>query len=462
LRIDRTGRQRPRSGWLGKLLLIVLLLGLGAAAGWGWLQYGDRFMRLQVKAATVEVRMPGMADSVLSAQGYLKSEKQAAIGAKVAGRVLKVYVKEGKSVQANDVLAELEHADIDQTLAAMQASLDASKESLDAMRVSLEKSEDELREMETTFEQDRRDFARTEQLFRSRGTSGSDFERAESKLKGSQSRYDSMEKAVRLSKARLREAEARLRESESRYRETAEQRENLFVRAPFNGVVISKEAEEGESIMPGGMGAASGRGSVVTLADLLHLEVETDVKEDYVSRVKRDQKVSVAVDAVPNRRFGGKVLTIIPMGDRAKGTVKVKVQLDESEVREVNDPDTSTFTLFPEMAATVHFMSEGKEAQRGEVIPQVFAPAAAVRKGDSGQFVWQIVEDRVRRVAVEADVEVASGGERVSMPMPDADSKNARSSNGKVRIDRGLKGGERVVIDPPEKFEEGMLVKVLP
>ena len=124
----------------------------------------------------------------------------------------------------------------------------------------------------------------------------------------------------------------RICESHARFHEAEQQRQNLIVRAPFPGIVISKEAEEGESIMPGGMGAASGRGSVVTLADLLHLEVETDVKEDYVSRVKKDQPVSISVDAVPNRRFGGRVRTIIPMGDRAKGTVKVKVRLNEDEV----------------------------------------------------------------------------------------------------------------------------------
>src|SRR5690606_15789723 len=126
-----------------------------------------------------------------------------------------------------------------------------------------------------------------------------------------------------VAESRLTEAEAHLRESEARYREAEQQRQNLFIRAPFEGIVIFKEAEEGESIMPGGMGAASGRGAVVTLADLLHLEVEADVKENYVSRVKKGQLASVAVDAVPNHRFGGRVRTIIPMGDRAKGTVKV-------------------------------------------------------------------------------------------------------------------------------------------
>ena len=195
----------------------------------------------------------------------------------------------------------------------------------------------------------------------------------------------------------------------------------------------------GESITPGGMGAASGRGSVVTLANLLNLEVETDVKEDYVGRVKDKQKVHVAVDGVPDRGFTGEVRTIIPMGDRAKGTVKVKVTLNSEEVKEVNDPIAKKFTLFPEMAATVHFLSEGKEAQGGKVDPQVYAPADAIKKDDNGEFVWQVVNEKVKRVSVET----------------------AGSREGRVFIQRGLKGGEQVVINPPATLKEDQSVKVV-
>src|SRR5262245_35776065 len=105
---------------------VSLVLGLVAAASYGaWQQYGEPFTRPRVKLGSVEARVPGDADSILSAQGYLKCEKQAAIGAKVPGRVLKVYVKEGQPVTENAVLAELEHADLDEMLEAMQASLDA-------------------------------------------------------------------------------------------------------------------------------------------------------------------------------------------------------------------------------------------------------------------------------------------------------------------------------------------------
>jgi RND family efflux transporter MFP subunit len=368
----------------------------------------------------------------------LKSEKQAAVGAKNAGRVLKVYVREGQAVNRDDVLAELEHADIDQTLEAMKASLTATDAARDAMRLSWDKAKSELAEVEAIFLQDDRDFSRVDQLFKTGQVSTAEHEQAESKRRGSRSRRDSMTAAVAVCQARLKEAEARCIEAQARLRETEQQRRNLFVHAPFKGIVISKEAEEGESIMPGGMGAASGRGSVVTLADLLHLEVETDVKEDYVGRVKRDQAVSVSVDAVPERRFSGRVRTIIPMGDRAKGTVKVKVQLNEAEVKEVNDPDAELFTLFPEMAATVHFLGDGKRAASGPVVPLVTAPAAAVQTDGNSKFVWKVVDDRVQRVAIETD----------------------EPKDGRVIVRRGLKGGERLVIEPPANLQDGARVKV--
>lgn len=439
LRIDRNRSPRRRSGWAGVLTAVVLLGALAALAGWAWQEYGDELTRAEVKTGTVELRSATADDSVLSAQGYLKSEKQAAIGAKSPGRVLKIYVREGQAIEPGVVLAELEHADVDQTLEAMKASAEAMEESVQAMELSLEKSKAELAEVESIAAQDERDFVRTEKLFQARQISASEYEQADSKRKGSRSRRNSMIAAVSLAEARLRETRAQLRQAEARFRESEQQRQNLFVRAPFKGIVISKEAEEGESIMPGGMGAASGRGSVVTLADLLHLEVETDVKEDYVSRVKKDQDVSVSVDAVPNRRFGGKVRTIIPMGDRAKGTVKVKVQLNVDEVRQVNDPESETFMLFPEMAATVHFLRDGKPAAV-DAPSKVIAPKAAVETDARGSYVWKVVNERVERAAIEAgDIQ-----------------------SNRVVIEKGLKGGETVVLDPAANLEEGMRVRIKP
>ncbi len=425
LRIDRTQRRRSGRGWFGKLFLLILFVALGAGGFYGWTQFGEKLMRVQVRMAKAEVRGADDDDVALKgAIGYLKSEKQAAIGAKVAGRILELKVKEGDYVERGQELAILEHRDLRKTLDAMDASLKA-------MLASLDVSKAELAEAETALEQDEKDLARNEQLYRKGGLSGADFERAQSKTKGSRSRRDSLIASVRLADARILEAQARKEEMD-------EQIENMKVRAPFSGTVISKEASEGESIMPGGMGAASGRGSVVTLADLFSLEVETDMKEDNVRKVWPGQEASITVDAVPNRRFKGRVLTIIPMGDRARGTVRVKVRLDKDEVREVNS--NLPPRLFPDLTAAVNFLKEGATAQSEETEPKVFAPAAAVKKDDGGSFVWQIVNEKVNRVRVEA----------------------GEARDDRIQIERGLKGGEELVLDPSDALSDGLAVRIVP
>jgi multidrug efflux pump subunit AcrA (membrane-fusion protein) len=447
LRIDR-GERRPPSGgsrWMVIALMLLTLVGVGAFA---WIQYGASYFRTEVKVATVEVRVPGVADSVLAAQGYLKSRTQAAIGAKVAGRVSKIYVEEGQSVKPRDPLAELEHEDMKALLEAMDASLSAMDASLKAMNVSIVKAEAEKAESKTELDQDERDLARAELLFRGKGISAAELEKVRSKRQSSENHVRSLEAALELAEARLLEADARKNEAEARKRETQEQIQNFIVMAPplpegadpekFRWTVISKEAEVGESITPGGMGAASGRGSVVTLANLLNLEVETDVKEDYVGRVREGQQVNVSVDGVKDRAFTGTVRTIIPMGDRAKGTVKVKVKLTDREVEEVNDLIAKRFRLFPEMAATAHFISEGKEAQGGKVEPQMYVPADSVKKDDSGTFVWQVTSGQVKRISIEV------GDIR----------------DGRALVQRGLRAGDQVVVDAPATLKENQPVKV--
>jgi RND family efflux transporter MFP subunit len=191
--------------------------------------------------------------------------------------------------------------------------------------------------------------------------------------------------------------------------------------------VISKDAELGESIMPGGMGEASGRGSVVTIADLDHLEVECDVKEEFNRRVTEAQQAEVAVDAVPGRRYQGAVRKIIPMGDRARATVRVLVEILDADER-----------LFPDMSSTIYFLSAATEEQHQNEQPRIFCPNDAFHAAGAERFVWTVAsDDRLQRVIVEVGEE-----------------KEDRSE-----ILKGLSGGEKVVVSLPKEFEEGMLVK---
>jgi RND family efflux transporter MFP subunit len=165
---------------------------------------------------------------------------------------------------------------------------------------------------------------------------------------------------------------------------------------------------------------------VATLADLSQLEVDTDVKEDYLNHLRKGQPAEVVVDAVTNRRYRGQLREIIPMGDRTRGIVKVKVSVLDADER-----------LFPELSATVHFLPEEDGESAGGSKKAVFAPAAAVVRDGEQDFVWTIDEDRAYRVPV---------------------TTLGEPRDGSIQIERGLSGGETVIVNPPS-LENGVRVQ---
>ncbi len=400
LRIDRSRdavRPRPAARrLLFGLFGLALLVALAALA----LRFGRSVVpAAKVRVATARVISPARADSILTASGYLVSRTQAAIGAKVSGRVERILVEEGSTVERGQVLAILEHADLDASLRAARAALSRARA--------------DVAESETILAEDERDAVRKRSLHDAGIGTREDLEKAEAKRDASAARLEALRQAVSLAEARVRESEETL--------------ENMYIRAPFDGTVISKDAEVGETITPGGMGAASGRGSVVTLADLEHLEVETDVKEDYIGRIAIGQEARVEVDAVPDRAYRGRLRQIIPMGDRSRAVIQVKV--------EVVDADES---LFPEMSASVHFMPEGARRAAAEERPRIYVPARAVWRRGEESAVWVVRDDRVGAVPV------VTGREREDL----------------VEIREGLTGGERVVLDPAADLSEGARIEI--
>lgn len=399
LRIDRSDEAgRPGRGTrrlLWGLLAVAVLIGLVAVA-----------MRIRgavgggpvVQVGTVRIISPARADSILTANGYLVSRTQAAIGAKVSGRVESILVEEGDTVERNAVLAVLEHADLDASLLGARAALSRARA--------------DVIEAEAVLAEDERDVARKRSLLESGIGSREDLEKAEAKQDASAARLQALQEQVSLSEARVTESEELL--------------ENMFIRAPFSGTVISKDAEVGETITPGGMGAASGRGSVATLADLSHLEVETDVKEDYIGRIRIGQPARIDVDAVPERSYQGRLRQIIPMGDRSRAVIQVKVEVLDADER-----------LFPEMSASVHFIPDETAPAPIDDRPRVYAPAGAIREAGGGSAVWVVRDGRVGSVAVVT----------------------GRTRDDLVEIREGLKGGESVVIDPPEGLSEGAKIR---
>jgi RND family efflux transporter MFP subunit len=400
LRIDRSapgpapgrGARRLLFGLLAVALLVAV-----AALLWRWLP--GLTGAVEVRVATARVVSAARAGSILTASGYLVSRTQASIGAKVSGRVLEIGVEEGDPVEQDQVLAVLEHADLDA--------------SLGAARAALARATADVTEAEAMLLEDERDVVRKKALFEEAIGPREDWEKAQAKRDGSRARLDAVRQQVSYSEAVVREAEERL--------------ENMFIRAPFAGTVISKDAEVGETITPGGMGAASGRGSVVTLADLAHLEVETDIKEDYIGRIQVGQPARIEVDAVPDRPYQGRLRQIIPMGDRSRAVIQVKV--------EVVDADAA---LFPEMSASVHFLPQGDAPPPVEQEPQVFVPASAVSRAGGEPAVFVVREGQVRRVAV----------------------KTGETRDNLIEVVDGLAGGESVVLEPAADLTDGAKVKL--
>ena len=400
LRIDRT--RTKRSSGRGFALFVILFFMLLAGGGIGlYVAFGEQLQRpLAVRVDTVRLVSLGQVNTVLTATGYLESRQQAAVGAKSPGRVAQVLVEEGDKVKKGDLLAELEHADLDAMLA--------------SRKVQVQHAEAMLSEAKRIVQQRERDFSREQELFEKRVGTQASLETIETEYRTAAVRVEALTASVALAQAQVREAEESIC--------------NMRVVAPFAGTVVTKDAEVGETIMPGGMGLASGRGSVATLANLDQLEVDTDVKEDYLGGLEKGQPAEVAVDAVPSKRYQGRLREIIPMGDRTRGVVKVKVS--------ILDPDEH---LFPDLGATVHFQPAKSERPADAGEKKLFVNHTAIVREGNREFVWRLENGKAVQVTVQSE----------------GDAKD-----GLTLITGAIRSGERVILDPSPELAEGMKVRV--
>lgn len=421
LRIERPEPYKARKSggrwlrWLGLLLLLV-----GGSFGTyryalnsndspqgllGSAQWMPEMMqnRVEVRLVSLTVQQGRAADALVVATGYLQSKQQAGIGSRAAGRVDQLYFEEGSQVKKGDILAELEHNELKASQAASNASVERAKAALAEQQIAIEQAQLEAQRADT--------------LWKSRSISEAEYDQARFAYRTAVARLDTMQAEIALANAQLQQVEVGI--------------ENMFIRAPFDGTVISKDAELGESILPGGMGVGSGRGSVATIADLEHLRIECDVKEDFISRVAEGQEADISVDAVPSKKYHGKVYKIIPMGDRARATIKVQVEIEDAD-----------HLLFPEMSGTAYFLPVQNNTEISDA-PRIFCPTAAVdtRPSESGieqTFVWIAdSEKRAHRLPVKV------GEER----------------NGEREVFEGLTGKERLIANPTE-LQEGTPLKI--
>ncbi len=400
----KPGRASRGGGFVLRILAILIwfipLSMVGAGAYYAYAQYAKMRAKPTVETGLVQAMTAGQAEKLLSAKGYIKSRYQAAIGARTPGRVERMLVEEGTKVKKGQLLAVLEHNDMDAMLDSRKASVSKVEADIEAARADFKEKERKLRLQQN--------------LYNRKQVSADEVAMAEALRDVSAAQLKGLEANRRLMTASMHEVEETIR--------------NMTIVAPFDGTVVEKAAEQGETITPGGMGAASGRGSVVTIANLDVLEVETDITENLVSRVAVGQPAEISVSAVPNRYYRGRLRQIIPMGDRARGTVKVKV--------EILDADRN---LFPELVSTVHFLPDKAVKNPNADKPSLFVAKKAIFEENGHSYAF-VVDSRglVSRRAIEAVV----------------------TNDELARVEKGLFAGESVVLTPSKTIRDGDVVKV--
>ncbi len=393
LKIDRTTktsqtlrRKRPMLiiGAAGLLALAVILYWVGV------------FTPTQsVEVATVSLTYPSQSFTLLNASGYVVAQRKAAVASKITSRLLELFVEEGSRVKKGDIVARLEGADY-------QAARDQAQANLSVSRYNLSQARAELQDAQASFE-------REKGLLSQEYTTKASFDAAEARYKKAVAAVSGAESSVKASEAALQGANVNL--------------EYTLVRAPFDAVVLTKNADVGDIVTPVGA-AANAKAAVVTIADMNSLQVEADVSESNLEQVRKGQPCEIQLDALPEKRFRGEVHMVIPTADRSKATVMVKVRF--------LDPDPR---ILPEMSAKVAFLS--KAVSPGEEKPRTtINPAAVVNRGNkSVTFVikdGQAVEQEITTGEKLGDLLVVTGG---------------------------VKAGDRVVLNPPKDLKTGSRIK---
>ena len=394
--------QEERGGGRGKPLVVALVvLAVLGAAGLGAWYWATALQAATVKVVSVNVKAggPNAASTVLNASGYVVARRRATVSSKVTGKVLDVSIEEGHPVKAGQVVAHL-----DATQA--RAALNLSEAQLAAARKSFAEDEAKLREAELNLQ--RRQALLKEQVV------------GKAEVDDAQSVVDSTKARIAYSQQQIGVAERQVELQKANLDDTV-------VRAPFSGIVISKDAQPGEMISPVSAGGGFTRTGIGTIVDMTSLEIEVDVNETYINRVEPGQKVEATLDAYPDWRIPAHVITTIPSADRQKATVKVRIAFESLDPR-----------ILPDMGVKVSFLRDAPPAGQAAATPAVIVPKAAVRSADGKAIVFVLNEDRVERRAIKVGLE----------------------NGDQVEVVSGVRAGERVVVDGPQTLKDGDKVKV--
>jgi HlyD family secretion protein len=393
LAIDKS-RQMPlrrKSGSRTRLAVVLIVAAVAAAAA----LFVFRNRAVTIETTSVSLFYPTQSFTLLNSSGYVVAQRKAAVASKTTGRMEWLGVEEGSRVTAGQIIARLENKDLEAAVRQAEAALQNAK----AIR---EQSRAELADAEKSFQ-------RQKELLTSGIVSQAEYDIAEARFRRASASTASAEAGIAIAAAALQGANVNLGYS--------------LIRAPFDAVVLTKNADVGDIITPLGA-AANAKAAVVTIADLASLQVEADVSESNLAQIRQGQPCEITLDALPGSRFRGVVHTIVPTADRSKASVMVKVRFLERDQR-----------VFPEMSARVAFLQ--REAQAGDKIAKVVLNPAAVvtRNGRSG--VYLVVGDTVRFTPVTPGIKL-----------------------GDLLEVAGLKSGDKVALKPLEKLKDGSRISL--
>jgi HlyD family secretion protein len=388
-----------KSGAIGKRLALFfgLLVGLAGLSG-GIYAFWNQKPVVEV-AVVQKPKGAGGREALLNASGYVTPRRRATIAAKITGRVTGVFFDEGTHVHNGQLLATLDDSDARRALDSAKADRDSSQAGIADLRVQLRNAQIVLR--------------RAEQLQKA-GV------QTQEQLDNTRTSADSLEAKIDFAKAQVTASQARIQEAQQAV-------DNCTIRAPFDGIVVSKDAQVGEMVSPISAGGGFTRTGIATIVDMNSNEIEVDVSESYIARVQDGQPVTAILDAYPDWEIPSRVRTIIPTADRQKATVKVRISFIKLDPR-----------ILPDMGIKVTFLGAATAKNSAAYAPAALVAQSALRDDSGKKIVFLVKEDRLERRAVTL------GGNR------GADAE----------IIAGLAAGDTVVVKGPPELRDGQAVQV--
>jgi RND family efflux transporter MFP subunit len=397
LRIHDKHRSGGKAGkWIAyaTAVLGVAVLGVGAT-----LKFRDQTPIVEVVTATKPEA--GGRSAILNASGYVTPRRRATIAAKITGRVTGVFFDEGTHVHEGQLLATLDDSDVKKALETAKANRDSAQAAIADYQVQLKFAEIEMR--------------RAEELHKAAVQS-------QEQLDSASTNVDSLKAKINLAKQQVLGSEMLIREAQQAV-------DNCVINAPYDGIVVSKDAQVGEMVSPVSAGGGFTRTGIATIVDMNSNEIEVDVNESYIARVKDRQKVTAILDAYPDWEIPSHVRTVIPTADRQKATVKVRISFDKLDPR-----------ILPDMGIKVTFLSDEPVKKADPKAPVVAAllPNEALHDDNGKKIVFLVKNDHLERRAVSV----------------------GNTQGSQTEILSGLAAGDSVVVKGPANMQDGQAVEI--